>query len=72
MPLGIQLRQVMWDEPVRPIKHWHEGHGHGCLQVNKGSEDPSNMGLANTFPGVVGDESAQLQMRATKPSQADC
>ena len=40
--------------------------------INKGSEDPSNRGLANTFPGVVGDESAQLRMIATKPFQADC
>ena len=73
MPLGVQLRQVMWDEPIWPIKHWHEEHSHVCLHINKGSKDPSNRSLVNMFPGVVhGDESTQLGMRAMKLSQADC
>ena len=74
MPLGIQLRQVtVCDEPVRPIKHWHEGCGCVCLHTNEGSEDPSNRGLANTFPGAVHDDESAVQLgtRATKPSPAD-
>ena len=72
MPLGVQLRQVMCDEPVRPIKHWHEGCDRVCLHTNEGSEDPSNRGLVNTFPSAVhDDELVQLGMRATKPSPAD-